>query len=176
MFIYRVKNCFKGWASGQRKSDLFVYVLCLVYGDVQHLLFCGFACFACNHVVSCFPDVASFSWLSIIDVLYARCCQFLLIVHYWCLVCPMLPVSLDCPLLMSCVPDVASFSWLSIIDVLCARCCQFLLIVHYCIIDCSFDFFNVYLLREMTFQSMFNKYECFYVRTRNCDLLIQVTA
>jgi hypothetical protein len=26
------------------------------------------------------------------------------------LVCPMLPVSLDCPLLMSCVPDVASFS------------------------------------------------------------------
>ena len=80
-----------------------------------------------------------------------QCCQCLWIVHCWLplqyylrLVWPMLPVSLDCPLLIapsvfssSCVDNVASVSGLSIVDcpfsiifVLCGQCCQCLWIVH----------------------------------------------
>jgi hypothetical protein len=85
-----------------------------------------------------------FVCLSLSCVLYAQCCLFLWIVHTWlflrfslmfiyfvlCLVCPMLPVSLDCPYLIvpsvfsnvyllrpvSCMPNVACFSGLSILD------------------------------------------------------------
>ena len=84
-------------------------------------------------------------------VLCVQCCQCLWIVHCWLplqyslrLVWPLLPVSLDCPLLIapsvfssSCVVNVASVSGLSIVDcpfcflfVLCGQCCQCLWIVH----------------------------------------------
>jgi hypothetical protein len=73
-----------------------------------------------------------------------------LFVFVLCFVCPMLPVSLDCPFLIapcficlcpvSCVSKVASVSGLSILDgplfylslscVLCTQCCQCLWIVH----------------------------------------------
>ena len=87
--------------------------------------------------------VASFSGLSVSDypfVLWTLCCQFLSIVSFVLplrLVYPMLPVSLDCPILIipsSCVPNVASFSRLSVSDypfVLCTLCCQFLWIVRF---------------------------------------------
>jgi hypothetical protein len=45
---------------------LFVFVLCLVYGGVQQILCCVF-CFVCLRLVSCVPNVASFSGLSIPD-------------------------------------------------------------------------------------------------------------
>ena len=89
------------------------------------------------------PCVASFSGLPVFGcpfVLCALCCQFLWFVRFWLslrLVCPVLPVSLDCPFLIapsSCVPCVASFSGLSVFDcpfVLCALCCQFLWIVSF---------------------------------------------
>jgi hypothetical protein len=100
--------------------------------------------------VSCVSYVASFSGLSIFIapsifsniylscVLCILCCQFLWIVHFYCLfgilehlfvlclVYPMLPVSLDCPFLLhlrysltfictvSCVSYAASFSGLFI--------------------------------------------------------------
>ena len=127
--------------------------------------------------VSCVPYVASFSGLSyfiapsvfsniyLSCVLCTLCCQFLWIVLFYCpfgflqhlfvlcLVYPMLPVSLDCPLSLphrysltcifpvSCVPYVASFSGLSLSIipsvfsniylscVLCTLCCQCLWIV-----------------------------------------------
>jgi hypothetical protein len=127
-------------------------------------------CFVCLRPVSCVPNVASVSGLSILDcplfclssscVLCVQCCQCLWIVYSWlplvlfvfllCLVCPMLPVSLDCLYLIapcfvclrpvSCVPNVASVSGLSILDcplfclssscVLCVQCCQCLWIVY----------------------------------------------
>ena len=79
----------------------------------------------CICSVSCVPNVASVSGLSILDcplvisnvylfcVLCTQCCQCLWIVHSWlpfgylkrvfvlCLVYPMLPVSLDCPFLVA---------------------------------------------------------------------------
>jgi hypothetical protein len=45
---------------------LFVFVLCLVSGGVQHFLCCVF-CFVCLRPVSCAPNVAGFSALSILD-------------------------------------------------------------------------------------------------------------
>jgi hypothetical protein len=88
--------------------------------------------------VSCVPDVATVSGLSLSCVLCTRCCHCLWIVFVLCLVYPMLPLSLDClcpvyPMLplsldclcpVSCVPDVASVSGLFLPCVLCTRCCQ----------------------------------------------------
>jgi hypothetical protein len=52
------------------------------------------------------------------------------IVFILCLVCPLLPVFLDCFHPVSCVPIVASVSELSSSCVLCAHCCQCLWIVR----------------------------------------------
>jgi hypothetical protein len=40
----------------------FVFVLCHVYSGVKHIMCCVF-CFVCLRLVSCVPNVASFSWL-----------------------------------------------------------------------------------------------------------------
>jgi hypothetical protein len=64
------------------------YFSCVVF------CFCLFLSFS---LVSCVLNVASFSGLSLVYVLCAQCCQFLWIVLSLCLVCSMLPVSLDCP-------------------------------------------------------------------------------
>jgi hypothetical protein len=66
--------------------------------------------FVCLHPVFCVPNVASISGLPILD----------LFVFILCFVCPMLPVSLDCPFLIC----------LSSSCVLCAQCCQYLWIAH----------------------------------------------
>jgi len=72
--------------------------------------------------VSCVPNVASVSGLFILD------CPFSFPKHLCvlCLLCPMLPVSLDCPFFVA--PSVFSNIYLS--SVLCAQCCQCLRIVH----------------------------------------------
>ena len=61
-------------------------------------------------------------------VLVTEFCS-VLFVFVLCLVCPMLPVSLDCLRPVSCVPNVASVSGLSSSCVLCAQYCQCLWIV-----------------------------------------------
>jgi len=45
---------------------VFFFVLCLVYGGVQHIL-CSVFCFVCLRLASCVANVASFSELSIRD-------------------------------------------------------------------------------------------------------------
>jgi hypothetical protein len=74
--------------------------------------------FVCLRHVSCVPNVASFSGLSILD------CPSVLFVFILCLVYQMLPVSLDCPFF------IAPQFCLSSSCVLCTQCCQFLWIVH----------------------------------------------
>ena len=69
-------------------------------------------------LVSCVPNVASAPRLSI---LY---CFFLYRLFVSCLVCPMLPVPLDCPF------SIASSSIVYLSRVLCAQCCQYPQIVH----------------------------------------------
>ena len=64
-----------------------------------------FLCFACLRPVSCVPDFASVSGLSILDC-------FLCCIVFLCFAC-LRPVS--------CVPDFASVSWLSIPE--CFLCC-----------------------------------------------------
>ena len=44
----------------------FVFVLCLVYGGVQHIV-CSVFCFVCLRLASCVANVASFSGMSIRD-------------------------------------------------------------------------------------------------------------
>ena len=97
----------------------FVFVQCLVVLMLPVSPDCPLliAPLVCLRSVSCGPNVASVSGLSIID------CPFGVFVQ--CLVVLMLPVSPDCPLLIaplvclrsvSCGPNVASVSGLSIID------------------------------------------------------------
>ena len=69
-------------------------------------------------LVSCVPNVASASRLSI---LYGF---FLYRLFVSCLVCPMLPVPLDCPF------SIAFSSIVYLSRVLCSQCCQCLQIVH----------------------------------------------
>jgi phosphatidylglycerophosphate synthase len=90
-------------------SGLFVFILCLVYPMLPVSLDClstpyvlctqcyQFLWIGCLHLMSCLPNVASFSGLSSPYNLCTHCCQFLWIV---------------CLRLMSCVPNVASFSGL----------------------------------------------------------------
>jgi hypothetical protein len=123
-------------------SGLFVFVLCLVYPMLPispdclsspYVLWtqcCQFLWVACFRLMSCVPNVASFSGLFVFAlclvypmlpvsldclsspyVLCTQCCQFLWIVFTLYLVYPMLPASLDC---------------LSSPYVLCTQCCQFL--------------------------------------------------
>ena len=129
-------------------SVLFVFVLCVVYQMLPVSLDCPFliapqfclfssyvlctkCCrflwivhyslplsFVCLHPVSCVPNVASFSGLSILH------CPSVFFLFILCLVYPMLSVSLDCPFL------IALQFCLSSSCVLCTKCCQFLWIVH----------------------------------------------
>ena len=75
------------------------------YGGVSvaHLFrfLCCVFCFVCHPPVSCMPNIACVSGLSSSCVLYAQYCMCLWIVFLLCLVCPMLHVSLDCPLLIA---------------------------------------------------------------------------
>ena len=73
--------------------------------------------------VYCVPNVASVSWLSIIDYTFG----FLYRLFVLCLVYPMLPVSQDCLLLIT--PSVFSNVYLPC--VLCTQCCQCLMSVYY---------------------------------------------
>jgi hypothetical protein len=57
--------------------------------------------FFCLRPVSCVPNVVSASWLSILDYLIRFSLMFCLFVLVLCLVCPMLPLSLDCPFLIA---------------------------------------------------------------------------
>ena len=83
--------------------------------------------------VSCVPYIASFSRLYIIDCPFGVLQRLFIL----CLVYPMLPVSLDCPLLIA--PSVFSNVYLSC--VLCTLCCQFLWIVHFLLpLRCSLTF------------------------------------
>ena len=97
----------------------FVFVQCLVVLMLPVSPDCPLliALLVCLRSVSCGPNVASVSGLSIID------CPFGVFVQ--CLVVLMLPVSPDCSLLIaplvclrsvSCDPNVASVSGLFIID------------------------------------------------------------
>ena len=133
-------------------SGLFVFALCLVYLMLTVSLDClsspyvlctqcyQFLWIVCLRLMSCVPNVASFSGLFFFAL---------------CLVYPMLPVSLDClssPYvlctqccqflwivclrLMSCVPNVASFSGLSSPYNLCTQCCHLLWIVSLRLMSC----------------------------------------
>jgi hypothetical protein len=75
----------------------------------------------CLHPVSCVPNVASFSGLTIFH------CLSVLFVFVLCLEYQILPVSLDCPFV------IAPQYCLSSSSVLCTQCCQFLWIVHSCL-------------------------------------------
>jgi hypothetical protein len=75
-------------------SVLIVFVLCLVYPMLSVSLDCPFLIalsFDCLRPVSCVPNVASFSGLSILDF------PLVFLVFILCLLYQMLPVSLDCP-------------------------------------------------------------------------------
>ena len=89
---------------------------CCQCPQIVHSLLLLSLLFIC--LVSCVPNVASASRLSI---LY---CLFLYRLFVSCLVCPMLPVPLDCPL------SIASFSIVYLSRVLCSQCCQCPQIVH----------------------------------------------
>ena len=88
---------------------LFVFVLCLVHGGVQHIL-CYVFCFVCLHLVSCVW------WCPAYIVL----CFFVLFVFILC----MMVSSIYCVVffvlfvfrLVICVPNVANFSGLAILE------------------------------------------------------------
>jgi hypothetical protein len=80
--------------------SLFSYVENVRVAHFFSFLWCIVLFFYCNvflHPVSCVPNAASGSGLSSSCVLCAQCCRWLWIVFILCLVCPMLPVALDCP-------------------------------------------------------------------------------
>jgi hypothetical protein len=77
-----------------------------------------------------------FSFLCCVVFGFFLCDVFVFVL---CLVCPMLPVSLDCPFL---------------IGLLCAQCCQCLLIVHSWLPICAFLTFIYLLLLILNERSM----------------------
>ena len=100
-------------------SSIFcLWTICvLVFGTgVVHI------CFVCFCPVSCLPNVASVSEVSIRDCLFS----FPFSSFVLCLVCPLLPISLMCPLLISS----SVFSLMYCSYVLCAQCSQCLWSVH----------------------------------------------
>ena len=120
-------SCVPNVASTPRLSILYcfflyrLFVSCSMCPMLPVPLDCPFSMllplsFIC--LVSCVPNVTNASRLSI---LY---CLFLYRLFVSCLVCPMLPVPLDCPLSM------ASSSIVYLCRVLCAQCCQCPQIVH----------------------------------------------
>ena len=160
----RLMSCVPNVASF---SGLFFFALCLVYlmlpvsldclssSYVLCTQCCQFLWIVCLRLMSCVPNVASFSGL---------------VVFTLCLVYPMLPVSLDCLHLINCVPNVASFSGLFVFAlclvypmlpvsldclsspyVLCTQSCQFFWIVCVRLMSCvpnvaSFSGLFVYVL------------------------------
>ena len=74
-----------------------------VFCEVRLAHLFSFLCyvFVCLYLVSCVPNIASVSVLSLSCVLCSQCCQCLCIVFVLLLVFPMLPVSLDCPFLIA---------------------------------------------------------------------------
>ena len=60
---------------------LFVFVLCLVYDGIQHLLYCV-SWFICFRLMSCVPNIASFSGLSILDCPFGSSNNILPIKNY----------------------------------------------------------------------------------------------
>ena len=163
----RLMSCVPNVASF---SGLFFFALCLVYPMLPVSLdclsspyvlctqCCRFLWIVCLHLMSCVPNVASFSGLFV----YTLCpcvpnvTSFSgLVVFTLCLVYPMLPVSLDCLHLITCVPNVVSFSGLFVFAlclvypmlpvsldclsspyVLCTQSCQFLWIVCLRLMSC----------------------------------------
>jgi hypothetical protein len=116
-------SCVPNVASAPRLSILYCFFLyrlffsCLVFPMLPMPLDCPFSIafplsFIC--LVSCVPNVASASRLSI---LYGF---FLYRLFVSCLVCPMLPVPLDCPF------SIAFSSIVYLSRVLCSQCCQYL--------------------------------------------------
>jgi len=105
--------------------DLFVIVMCLV-NSVANVY--GLSSLVCDRSVSC-----------------AQCCQCLWIVQscLWsfCVLCPVLPISLDCSVLFvvvfCLVPSVAYISGLTSLvcdrSLSCAQCCLCLWIVQSCL-------------------------------------------
>ena len=89
---------------------------CCQYLYIVHSLLLLPLLFIC--LMSCVPNVASTPRLSI---LY---CFFLYRLFVSCLVCPILPVPLDCPF------PIAFSSVVYLSRVLCAQCCQYPYIVH----------------------------------------------
>jgi len=107
---------------------LFLFVLCLVCQMLPVSLGYPFVIapsvfFLIYFPVSCVPNVASISGVSILDFPVG----FFFSLFFLCFVCPMLPVSLGCPFLI--VPSAFSNDFLSF--VLCVQCCQCLWGVHY---------------------------------------------
>jgi hypothetical protein len=115
---------------------------CVLFTQCCHLLWIVHSSlplsFVCLRPVSCVPNVASFSGLSILDCpsvvfvfvlrlvyqMLSLHCPSVLFVFVLCPVYQMLLVSLDCPFLIA--PQLC----LSSSSVLCTKCCQFLWIVH----------------------------------------------
>jgi hypothetical protein len=80
---------------------------------------------------SCLSKVTSVSGLASSCVLFVQCYQCLWIVFVLGLVCPMLPVSLDCLRPVSCLSNVTSVSGLSSSCFLFVQCYQCLWIVFF---------------------------------------------
>ena len=59
----------------------FVFVLCLVYDGIQHVLYCV-SWFICFRLMSCVPNIASFSGLSILDCPFGSSNNILPIKNY----------------------------------------------------------------------------------------------
>ena len=124
----RLVSCVSNIASF---SGLFAFVLCLVYpilpvsldclpsSCVLCIQYCQFLWIVCLRLMSCVPNVASFSVLFAF-VLCIQYCQFL-----W----------IACHRLVSCVPNVASFYGLFAF-VLCTQYCQFLWIICLLLVSC----------------------------------------
>ena len=65
-FLYKIHILLNIWYCGFFFFSFLVFVLCLLYVGVQHILCCVF-CFDCLRLASSVPNVANFSGLSIID-------------------------------------------------------------------------------------------------------------
>ena len=61
---------------------LFVFVLCLVYDGIQHVLYCV-SWFICFRLMSCVPNIASFSGLPILDCPFGSSNNILPIKKLW---------------------------------------------------------------------------------------------
>jgi hypothetical protein len=103
---------------GLRVAHRFCFLCCVVCFSVLFVFVVFLVCpmfpvsLDCLCRVSCVPNVAGVSGLSLSCFLCAQCCQCLWIVFVVFLVCPMLPVSLDCPFLFPLVFFNDSIRWI----------------------------------------------------------------